>query len=52
MTESTGPDLRETSRTETTVRHLDADGQVISETTTTVVIRKDGQTELPTGMYL
>lgn len=45
-------ELSETYRIETTVRRLDTDGRVLSETTTLVVARtKDGCDE-QTGMYL
>lgn len=46
------PDLSETSTTETTIRHLDTDGRVISETTTVVTRRESQSEDLPTGMYL
>lgn len=53
MTSDDEPQLEQTSKTETTVRHFDTDGKLISETTTVVTRAEPPSTdELPTGMYL
>jgi hypothetical protein len=46
------PELTESSRTETTVRQYDTDGQLISETVTIVTQHKKPEDELPVGLYL
>lgn len=48
----TEPDLTETTKTETTVRHYDETGALTSETVTVVTRHCKPEDDLPLGMYL